>query len=87
MKITVKSPVQHDGVTYSEGRHDVDDAVGKAMIQSGAAEEGWNYEDGPLSQAGTQNPPGQASPAGGGDQGTAEDSSGTTHSARRSHKS
>lgn len=85
MKITVKSPVQHDGVTYSEGRHDVDDAVGKAMIQSGAAEEGWTQEEGPLSQAGTQNPPGQANPAGGGDQGTAEGTD-TRSTTRRSTK-
>lgn len=64
MKITVRTPVQHDGVTYSEGRHDVDDDTAKAMISSGAATEGWTDDQGPLSQAGTQSPPGRSAPSG-----------------------
>lgn len=63
MKITVRNPVQHDGVTYSQGRHDVSDEIGKALISNGSATDGWTEDEGPLSEAGTQNPPGRAAPA------------------------
>jgi hypothetical protein len=63
MKITVRSPVQHDGVTYSEGRHDVEDEdVAQALISSGAATEGWTEKEGALSQSGTQTPPARSAP-------------------------
>lgn len=81
MKITVTSHVQHDGVDYSEGRHDVSDDVAKSLIATGAAREGWTEDEGALSQAGTQSPPGQSPAGDSGDDG----SDGKTP--RRSHKS
>lgn len=81
MKITVTSNVQHDMVTYTQGRHTVSDAIGKALIASGAARDGWTDDEGPLSEAGTQSPPGQS----GGDEGDAgDDTAGRTSAGRTS---
>jgi hypothetical protein len=65
MKITVRSPVQHDGATYSPGRHDVEDEnVAQELISSGAASEGWTEKEGALSEAGTRTPPERPAPTG-----------------------